>query len=317
MSNRKALVSVITATYCKFDEIFDTIDSVIEQTYSEIEYIITDDGSIGFPEELIRKKLDDSGIRYQIIQHTTNMGTVKNLNYAYKKSNGKYIFNLSCGDIFFSNDTVQLLVDIFEKKKCKVLAASRLVYSDQNKPSCLLPHYVEREKIQKWNTPKKQYSALVTEMFYDMASGSAMYFDKDIFEEIGYYDEKYRLWEDGPFLSKYLQKYTIEFSYDIISIWYKTGGVSNSKDKNVSNIMKNDLRLYDNTDRVLNIEELDNKIKRRIKYRINKYSKNNLKKEKLFDVIHFSEFLCYEIYEINRKIAYILDKMIIKIKKIS
>ena len=52
------LVSVITATYQKFERIPETIKSVFMQDYKQIEYIISDDGSYNFPEEFIMSVLN-------------------------------------------------------------------------------------------------------------------------------------------------------------------------------------------------------------------------------------------------------------------
>lgn len=35
-----------------------------------------------------------------------------------------------------------------------------------------------------------------------MASGSSTYMRKDFWESMGHFDEKYKLWEDGPFLKR-------------------------------------------------------------------------------------------------------------------
>ena len=43
------LVTIILMTYKKFDNIFKALDSVFCQTYSNIELIVTDDGSPNFP----------------------------------------------------------------------------------------------------------------------------------------------------------------------------------------------------------------------------------------------------------------------------
>ena len=54
MEYNQLLVSIITATYKKFDRLIDSINSVIAQDYSNIEYIITDDGSDDFPYSRIK-----------------------------------------------------------------------------------------------------------------------------------------------------------------------------------------------------------------------------------------------------------------------
>lgn len=222
------LVSVITATYKKFERLFETIQSVIIQDYPNIEYIITDDGSPNFPQAEIEAYIKiNNGFKIKVFHAAENRGTVKNLNYALKRCSGKYIFPLSCGDVFWSNDVVRQLIERFITTNCKVLVASRVLYKNNYEPICFLPHYTERKKIEQYNNIE-QYGAIVSGRYFDMASGSAMYYSKAVLEEFNFFDERYFLWEDGPFLSRYLLMYKLTFAYDIISIWYEFGGVSTS-----------------------------------------------------------------------------------------
>ena len=48
-------VTIFTPTYKRFDTLYKTIQSVLEQDYSNIEYIISDDGSPDFPYDDIVK----------------------------------------------------------------------------------------------------------------------------------------------------------------------------------------------------------------------------------------------------------------------
>ena len=108
-NNENPLVSIVTATYKRFEKVLETIKSVFEQDYPNIEYIITDDGSENFPEKEINDFINSNSHEnvkcIKIIRSEQNCGTVKNLNKGYRASNGKFIFNLSCGDIFFSKET--------------------------------------------------------------------------------------------------------------------------------------------------------------------------------------------------------------------
>ena len=52
------LISVITLTYRNFDNIYDTINSVMSQNYGNFEYIISDDGSDNFPMQEISSFVD-------------------------------------------------------------------------------------------------------------------------------------------------------------------------------------------------------------------------------------------------------------------
>lgn len=227
--NHNPSVSIVTLTYRKFDRLFETIESVINQDYKNIEYIIADDGSQDFPKDKILNFFKSKNFsNYLILDSKVNRGTVKNINNAYKKSSGEFLFNLSCGDVLFSENVISQIVDRLISTNADFLTTSRVLYDNKFEPICFLPHYCDRKKIESWDSPAKQYKAFVTSSFLDMASGSCMCLTRQIIEKLNYFDEKYVLWEDGPFIEKYLRDYMIIPAFDIISIWYENSGVSNS-----------------------------------------------------------------------------------------
>lgn len=239
------LVSVVTLTYNNFEKIYETINSVLRQSYENIEYIICDDCSKNFDATNIRKYIEanknDNLKRYKIITNDKNLGTVKNINKAYKNATGEYIINLSCNDVLFDNDVVSKIEKVFRKNKCEVVLTTRALYRNEYKPICFMPHLCEREYIKrKYYNADKQHLAIVRDRMYDMASGSALALKHDMIKRYGYFDEKYVLWEDGPFFYKYTQEKKMIFEYEIVSIWYQDGGVSATFIPR-SEKMKNDL----------------------------------------------------------------------------
>ena len=274
MCEESPLVTIVTTTYKRFDKLFATMDSVFVQNYPNIEYIISDDGSDIFPQEEIenyyRKRTNNVNCR--VIHHNSNLGTVRNLNEAYRSAHGEYILNLSCGDIFFSADIVSRIVKRFLQTSCVVLVTSRILYKNDFEPICLLPHFEEREIITSFETGIDQYKAFITNRFYDMASGSAMYFSKRIIRMMNYFDERYYLWEDGPFLAKYLQIGKLECAYDMISIWYEDGGMSSRhiakelKQNNVKYRLRQDIVLFNKGERRENLSILTYSQRRKVKY---------------------------------------------------
>lgn len=297
------LVSVITTTFNNFRHIFCTINSVLQQNYPNIEYIISDDCSAEFPKEELQQYIVshkcDTLKHWTIIQHSKNLGTVRNLNYAYQCSKGEYILNLSCGDCFFEKDTVSKIVERFIEKKSDVLVASRLLYTGEFNPQYFLPHMNERKTIERIIRKGKAYPTLLSGAFYDMASGSAMYFKRETFEKFGPYDEKYVLWEDGPFLTKYMYRKDIECAYDIVSIWYEGGGISGDSFSTMNPLMKKDIELYNSSDRICHLNSLNLFIRRRIKYRINKETKE--KSGLLYHILYLPEMLYFVYYTQTRK----------------
>lgn len=297
----KPLISVVTLTYKKFEYIFDTIDSVLGQTYPRIEYIISDDGSPNFPkkeiEEYISINKGKNIIKFNVISGSENIGTVKNINRAYRLATGKILIPLSADDMFYSHDVVDKIVATFAKKKCNVLVTSRMVCTDEGMEIRKLPSKKNEKTIHKLNSAYKQHVAFITDEFYDMASGSAMYIKKDFLENWGYFDEKYVLWEDGPFLTQYTKNDIVSTEYEIISIKYRLGGVSNGK---THPLMRKDRILYNETDRVAEKFELKRPLQRKIEYICRRYKTSSWIQKMLLYLGYSDVMLGKIIYKIRQ-----------------
>ena len=94
------LVSVIIPTYNRADLIGHTLESVINQSYRNLEIIVIDDGSVDNTEEVV-KAIGDSRIRY--IRHQTNCGGSTARNTGVEAARGEYIAFLDSDDIWVPN----------------------------------------------------------------------------------------------------------------------------------------------------------------------------------------------------------------------
>lgn len=240
------LVTVVTLTYKKFDHIYETLESVLRQNYAKIQYIIADDGSPNFPEDDIQSYLEshksDNLISYSILTREHNVGTVKNFNHAYRAAEGEVILPLSAEDVFVDTSVVTKIAKRFEQEQCDVLCTSRIMTDEYLKPICYLPYIHNRKRIERMHSAFDQRKAFLLDEFFDMASGSVTYMRKSFLETWGYFDERFVLWEDGPFYLNYTSKgKKIHFAYDIVSIYYRLGGVSNS---GVNPLMRQDQILF-------------------------------------------------------------------------
>lgn len=292
------LISVVTCTYNKFETIFYTIDSVLQQDYPYMEYIITDDGSLSFPYEAvcthIEKNKRENLVDYKIIRNSSNLGTVRNLNGAFKQAKGKYILVLSGDDAYNSNHVLSEIVTRMLNNDSNVLVTSRIACDCNFKPQYVLPHYIFRKRLLKMNTARKQHGLFIGGHYFDMASGSAMSYKKDFLEKEGYFDEKYLLWEDGPFLERYLRNNCIDMAYDIISIKYQLGGISTS-DKIPDKLMA-DLLLFNSTDRIESIDFSTKFYKKLVLFHA-KYSSKKLSiVNKLEMIILHPHIVIYKVY---------------------
>lgn len=94
----KALVSIISPAFNNEKTIKNTIDSVLNQSYSNWEMIIVDDCSSDRTGDIV-KKYKDKRIKY--IKLDKNSGASVARNVAIKEAKGKYIAFLDCDDIWF------------------------------------------------------------------------------------------------------------------------------------------------------------------------------------------------------------------------
>lgn len=307
---QKPLVSVISLTYKNFESLRITMESVINQDYPNIEYIISDDGSENFPEDEVDSFLQnhpESTIR--VFRNNVNVGTVKNINSAYRQSNGKYLINLSCGDVFYSSHVISDIVNRFIQTRSDVIVTSRVAYKGSLIPEFFLPHYFDRKIIESWKSSERQYAAFVTSSFLNMASGSAMHFSREVIENQGYFDERYKLWEDGPFIEKFLRNNRITTAYDIVSIWYELGGVSTS---GVNPVLNNDTILFNLTDRLNRYNDLSWWNKAKITYRNKSLTCGNKTERIELKIKMFPVFIFFLASYLKSRLNCFIDKLILK-----
>jgi len=102
MNMQENLVSIITPCHNASKFVAETIESVLAQTYSEWEMLITDDCSTDNSVEIIEKYLKkDSRIR--LIKSTQKLGAAAARNLAIKNASGRYIAFLDSDDVWEKN----------------------------------------------------------------------------------------------------------------------------------------------------------------------------------------------------------------------
>lgn len=95
---KKPAVSVITTVYNCEKYISQSVESILDQNFKDLEYIIVDDGSSDSTLSIIK---DHAGRdpRLIIIENTENLGRVISLNKALERSSGKYIAIQDADDV--------------------------------------------------------------------------------------------------------------------------------------------------------------------------------------------------------------------------
>ena len=99
--NTNALVSVIIPAYNHEKYVQETIKSIINQTYENIELIIVDDGSLDNTWYKIQemKEICEKRFSRVVFETKQNEGTCKTLNRLINLSKGEYIYLIASDDI--------------------------------------------------------------------------------------------------------------------------------------------------------------------------------------------------------------------------
>lgn len=115
----EGLLSSIIVTYNSGKYLYEAIDSILNQDYSRIELIISDDGTKDFDADSIRSYINnkkrDNITRITIIHREKNIGTVRNINNALSITHGEYIKLLGGDDSYPEKTTFSKQVNSIRK----------------------------------------------------------------------------------------------------------------------------------------------------------------------------------------------------------
>lgn len=113
------LVSICMPAYNAEAYIYEAVNSILEQSYRNLELIIVNDGSTDRTGEII-EEIKDSRIK---LIHTNNKGQCTAANHAFYKSTGDLIKFMDADDLI-SNDFIQLQVNCLKGREDAVASAN-------------------------------------------------------------------------------------------------------------------------------------------------------------------------------------------------
>ncbi|HLW42225.1 MAG TPA: glycosyltransferase [Flavobacterium sp.] len=112
--NQLPLVSIICLCYNHEQYVLASLNSVLNQSYKNIEIIIVDDNSTDNSVEIIEKWIEGKNIAVQFIKHETNIGNNTAFNHAVKTAKGNYLIDFATDDVLLK-DAVEIQIDTFLK----------------------------------------------------------------------------------------------------------------------------------------------------------------------------------------------------------
>lgn len=304
--DNKPLVSIILITYRKYDGIYQVLDSLFTQTYSNMELIIQDDGADNFEnyyeninQYIISNK--QNNITNVVINHLEeNVGTSKNINKGIKIAKGKYIKILTADDGLYDDYVIESCVNYCEENQARILVGQTYVKPRNSGSVC----EIKNSMIYRWKARNGRMS-IITPSDKDISylaklpqaqcnkvlasrciiSTISVFYRKDIFDETKGFPEKYRYTEDMPFWP-YLAKRGEKFHFiKLIMMTYELNGISNGGE--LSGFFLKEACDIRRTIYIPNEYRggIFNRVVKKIRYREQDYIENNSDCIKYLDVI--------------------------------
>ena len=125
MSN--PLVSVVMAVYNGEKYLKPTVESTLNQTFKNIEFVIVNDASTDRTKEIIHSYNDP---RIKLYNNEKNIGQTKSLNVGLNIAKGKYIARIDAGDVSMLNRLEKQVIFIEKNKEISVLGTSAFRYDE-------------------------------------------------------------------------------------------------------------------------------------------------------------------------------------------
>lgn len=124
----KEKVSVIMTAYNSELTICEAIDSILNQSYSNLELIIVDDGSTDSTINLIKQYADQ---RIKLFQLKENVGLARALNFGFSKVKGEFIARMDSDDVS-TKDRIEIQVKFLHGNSEIDLVGSYAYLCDKN-----------------------------------------------------------------------------------------------------------------------------------------------------------------------------------------
>lgn len=103
LNKKTPLVSVLCLCYNHAKFVRESLNSILKQSYKNIEIVIVNDKSSDNSNQVIEKWISNSSFKVTYINNSTNIGHTKSFNKALALSKGKYIVDLAADDTLTPN----------------------------------------------------------------------------------------------------------------------------------------------------------------------------------------------------------------------
>ena len=205
-------ISIITVAFNSVSTIRETIESVLNQSYKNIEYIIVDgqstDGTIGL--------VQSYGDRISKFVSEKDNGIYDAINKGLSMASGEVVSILNSDDIFAHSKVVENTVAVFKSQQVDS------VYGDLKYVS----QHDNNKVIRYWKAGAYRRNKFI---FGWMPPHPTFFVKREVYEQFGAFDEELSSAADYELLLRFLYKNKVSAGYNAeVMVLMKAGGKSNA-----------------------------------------------------------------------------------------
>ena len=185
-------ISVIMSAYNAEKYIKEAINSVLNQTFKDFEFIIINDGSTDSTKNIILSYKDS---RIRLIENKENIGLTKSLNKGLRVAKGEYIARVDVDDPSMPERFEKQVSFLDRHKDMAVVGSWTQVINEETRKTYVLKNSCNPAII-KW-----------AYIFKNQIVHSSSLFRKKAIKEAGYYNERYKYAQDFDLWFRVSRKY--------------------------------------------------------------------------------------------------------------
>ena len=210
-------LSIVTINYNNAEGLRKTMESVLAQTYTEIEYIIVDGASTDGSVDVIRELATRPTIKWVSEKDT---GIYNAMNKGIRMATGEYIEILNSGDILFDANVTQRMIEHLDQ-----------INSQNENPIGILYGNMIKVNAAGKVVGKSGYTEYSLRQFYSSTlNHDCAYIRRDLFEEYGLYDEQLKIVSDWKWYLQAIGLGRVKPEYVNIDVTiFDDGGISETQ----------------------------------------------------------------------------------------
>jgi len=212
------LVTISTPCYNHKKYLADYFESIISQTYKNIELIIIDDASKDNSQKIIENylpKLKERFLRVEYIPRKKNVGLVRNCNEGLDLARGKYIIGFASDDIMLPTRVEENVKFLEEHKDYGMVYSDAYIFNDD-----IDIKKINFDNLKFFSKQQKIYSGNVMNQILvsNFIIAPTACIRKNVFDKVGKYNENY-CFEDYDMWLKIAEHYKIGYINKKLSLY--------------------------------------------------------------------------------------------------